>query len=141
MQKLFRISTFYMILGLIAGIFYREFTKLNNYVGQTTLSTLHTHIFVLGFLFFILVLLLENNFKLSQSKYFKSWIVSYNVGFMYLVFTLGYRGVLQVLGSDFAGLSHIAGLGHAILGISIIWFTFIVSNALKAIDSKQGING
>lgn len=137
MQKYFKISTFYLALGLIMGVFYRELTKFSNFTGNTVLSTVHTHTLVLGFLFFIIVLLLEKNFRLSKVKNFTKWLITYNIGLIYLIITLVFRGVLQVKNADFAGFSHIAGLGHAILGISLVWFCMIVNKALKTYDSKK----
>lgn len=137
MQKYFKISTFYLIIGLLFGIFYREFTKFNNFNGITTLSVVHTHILLLGFIFFILVLLLENNFYISKVKGFNSWLLTYNIGLFYLISTLIFRGILQVKGNEFVGLSHISGLGHAILGFSLIWFCMIVNKALKKYDSEK----
>ena len=118
------------------GIFSREFTKLNNFSGYTVLKSVHTHTLVLGFLFFIIVLLLEKNFTISNNKSFNKWIVLYNLGLLYLIITLSIRGILQVIGSDFVGLSHIAGLGHAILGVSLVWFFAIVNKELKVYDSN-----
>ena len=60
----------------------------------------------------------------------------YNLGLLYLIITLSIRGILQVIGSDFVGLSHIAGLGHAILGVSLVWFFAIVNKELKVYDSN-----
>ena len=139
MQKIFKISSFYLFLGLILGVFYREFTKFNDFTGATTLGVAHSHVLVLGFVFFIIVLLLEKNFFISRIKNFKTWIITYNVGLIYLISVLVFRGILQVQGSDFAGLSHIAGLGHAILGISLIWFSVIVNKAVKLyeIETKE----
>lgn len=131
MQKIFKISTFYLFLGLILGVFYREFTKISGFTGVTVLSSTHTHTLVLGFIFFIIVLLLEKNFLISKIKGFKAWLVTYNIGLVYLLSTLVYRGILQVKGVDFKGLSHIAGLGHLVLGISLIWFVVIVNKAIK----------
>ncbi|MCI9061194.1 MULTISPECIES: DUF2871 domain-containing protein [Romboutsia] len=136
MQKYFKISSFYLLFGLVMGIFSREFTKFNNFSGYTVLKSVHTHTLVLGFLFFIIVLLLEKNFTISNNKSFNKWIVLYNLGLIYLIITLSIRGILQVIGSDFVGLSHIAGLGHAILGISLVWFLAIVNKELKVYDSN-----
>ena len=131
MKKCFNLSTCYLILGLIMGVFYREFTKLNGFEGQTVLSVVHTHALTLGFIFFILVLLLEKNFNISKNKGFNGWFILYNVSLVYVLATLTARGILQVLGTDFAGLSHIAGLGHALLGVALIWFVIIVNKSLK----------
>ena len=88
MKKYFKISTFYLILGLALGVFYREYTKINNFTGITTLSTTHTHVLMLGFIFFIIVLLLEKNFNISSIKSFKSWLITYNIGFIYFIATI-----------------------------------------------------
>lgn len=131
MRKYFNLSTFYLVLGLIMGVFYREFTKINGFEGQTVLSVVHTHAITLGFIFFILVLLLDKNFNISNNKGTKSWCILYNISLLYVLATFTARGVLQVLGKDFAGLSHIAGLGHALLGVALIWFVIIVNKSLK----------
>ena len=123
MQKYFKISSFYLLFGLVMGIFSREFTKLNNFSGYTVLKSVHTHT-------------LEKNFTISNNKSFNKWIVLYNLGLLYLIITLSIRGILQVIGSDFVGLSHIAGLGHAILGVSLVWFLAIVNKELKVYDSN-----
>ena len=140
MQKYFKISSFYLALGLILGVFYREFTRFNNFTDATTLGLVHTHTLVLGFIFFILVLLLEKNFNISSIKNFKAWIITYNIGLIYLLSTLVFRGILEVKGSDFAGLSHISGLGHAILGISLAWFCVIVNKSIKNYESKNKVS-
>ncbi|WP_066892098.1 DUF2871 domain-containing protein [Clostridium nigeriense] len=131
MKKYFNLATFYLILGLVMGVFYREFTKINGFEGQTVLSVVHTHAITLGFVFFILVLLLEKNFNISKNKGIKGWGILYNVSLVYVLATFTARGILQVLGKDFAGLSHIAGLGHALLGVALIWFVVIVNKAIK----------
>lgn len=139
MQKIFKISSFYLFLGLALGVFYREFTKFNNFTGKTTLGLTHAHTLILGFVFFMIVLLLEKNFKISSSKSFKSWIVTYNVGLIYVISTLVFRGILQIQGIDFNGLSHIAGLGHAILGVSLIWFSVMVNKVIKNYENKNDV--
>ena len=54
-KKLVNLSFIYAIIGLIAGAFYREFTKYLGFVGKTTLSVAHTHILVLGSLIFLIL--------------------------------------------------------------------------------------
>ncbi len=48
MRKIAKLSFFYSMLGMFLGVFYREFTKLNDYTGETVLNGLHTHVLVLG---------------------------------------------------------------------------------------------
>ncbi|WP_437764919.1 DUF2871 family protein [Sorangium sp. So ce764] len=37
-----------MILGVVSGLFYREFTKVNHFIGETQLALMHTHLLALG---------------------------------------------------------------------------------------------
>lgn len=134
MHKLAKTSMVYMILGLIFGVYYREFTKFTNFSGKTQLSVLHTHTLVLGMLFFLIVLQLETNFKLSQQKYFQRFYLFFNAG---LIITLGMlllHGTLTVLGyPDSAAISGIAGIGHLLLTIGL---GFFFHSLLKALPTK-----
>ena len=124
----------YATLAMAGGVFYREFTKFNHFTGQTTLSVLHTHYFVLGMLFFLLLLLLEKNFAFSSAKSDKI-LLFYNIGLNTTVAMLFVRGITQVLnmslslGQD-AAISGIAGLGHIILGVSIIYILLEIKKAV-----------
>lgn len=130
MKKLFNLSFFYLILGLALGIFFREFTKFNAFTGITTLSAAHTHTLVLGFIFFLILIVLEKVFNISNIKYFIGWLITYNIGLLSLISTLVVRGILEVLNKDFIGLPHIAGTAHAIFGISLIWFMIILKKSI-----------
>ncbi|CUP14718.1 DUF2871 domain-containing protein [Clostridium sp. NSJ-49] len=131
MKKYVNLSIFYLVLGLVFGVFFREFTKLNGFIGITTLSALHGHALILGFIFFLIVLILDKLFEISKAKAYKGWLIAYNVSLVFMLITLLVRGILQVNGSDFAGLSHIAGLAHTMLGLSFIWFATILYKKVK----------
>ena len=126
MKKYLNLATFYLILGLVGGVFFREFTKMSGFEGTTTLRALHPHALILGFFMFLMILVLEKNFTISKVKNFMKWLITYNIALIYVWITLLVRGILQVKGTEFAGLSHIAGLGHAILGIALVWFVVIL---------------
>ena len=130
MKRLFNLSFFYLILGLALGIFFREFTKLNDFTGITPLSATHTHALVLGFIFFLVIVILEKVFTISNIKHFNIWLITYNIGLLSLISTLVARGILYVLNKDFVGLPHIAGTSHAILGLSLIWFMIILKESI-----------
>ena len=76
-KKLARTSMTYMIAGLASGVYYREFGRFNDFQGKSQLNTLHTHILVLGMFFFLIVLLLEKSFKLSEHKNYKKFTSAY----------------------------------------------------------------
>ena len=79
-KKLWNLSFTYTLIALLSGVFYREYTRGIGYTEATNLSLLHTHLFVLGMLFFLIVLALESIFKLSQQKLFNGFLWTYNIG-------------------------------------------------------------
>ena len=51
------LALFYAIAAMVFGVFYREFMKFSHFSGQTNLSFLHTHYFMLGMFFFLVLML------------------------------------------------------------------------------------
>ncbi|MHA0855326.1 DUF2871 domain-containing protein [Paenibacillus sp. CMAA1364] len=131
MKKLYYTSFVYAILGLLSGLAYREITKHSDYNGETVMVAVHTHILVLGFLFFLIALILAKLFHIHEAKSFGAWYIVYNVGLLISVGTLATRGMLQINGGDISFLPHIAGLGHTILSASFIWFLLILGKRIK----------
>ena len=79
MKKLFYAASIYLVLGLSAGLYYREFTKANDYTaadGFTQLAVAHTHLLTLGVIVLLIVLALEKVFALSNSKAFTWFFVA-----------------------------------------------------------------
>lgn len=137
MKNYINSSLFYTVLALLGGLFYREFTKINEFVGHTSLGVVHTHYFMLGMMFFLLLFLLEKNFKFSNAKT-KIMVLLYHIGLNMTVIMLIVRGVVQVLNTELskgadASIAGIAGLGHIILGISLI----LILLQIKASSEKQ----
>ena len=96
MKRLMLASIIYAVLALVGGVFYREFTKLN---GFTTLSVVHTHYLMLGMVFFLMLVLLENNFHFIDNKV-RKYLIFYHIGLNLTVVMLTIRGVVQVLSLD-----------------------------------------
>ena len=125
MKKTLKTSFIYLIIALVAGVFFREFTKFFEFSDHTTLSVLHTHLFVLGtFLFLILTLFLKNN-DISESKKFKRFFITYNIGISFFVIMLLTRGIIQVCNINISNgingmISGFAGLSHILLTIGLI---------------------
>lgn len=125
MKKYVNVSFIYAVLAMIGGVFYREFTKFMGYTGWTTLSVVHTHYFILGMLFFLVFALLVKNVPFMDQKTGRL-LVGYHIGLNLTAIMLTVRGVLQVTtGHDLsraldASISGISGIGHIILGVSLI---------------------
>ena len=69
MKRYINTALLYAVLAMAGGVFYREFTKLNGYTDPTALSVVHTHYFLLGMVFFLLLLLLEKKLFLYRSTH------------------------------------------------------------------------
>lgn len=124
MKPYINLSLLYAVLAMVGGVFYREFTKFNGFTGKTSLGVVHTHYFLLGMVFFLLLLLLEKNFAFTGAKTGRVLVV-YQVGLNLTAVMLAVRGVAQVLGLPLtsgmsAALSGVAGIGHILLGISLV---------------------
>lgn len=122
MKKIYYAAHTYMILGLVSGLAYREFTKVKHFTGDTQLGLLHTHLLALGMLFFLIVLALEKLFTLTANKKLFSWFFwVYNTGLAVTVVTMAIHGTQTVLGDETSeALSGIAGLGHILLTVGLV---------------------
>lgn len=117
----------YLALGLLSGLFTREFTRGSVFeaFGSTQLGVTHTHMLVLGFIMMLIVLLLDRSFDLS-SKLFTWFFWVYNAGVLITWAAMFARGLSTVQGQDFgAALSGIAGVGHILLatGLTVLLVT------------------
>ncbi|HIY10145.1 MAG TPA: DUF2871 domain-containing protein [Candidatus Anaerofilum excrementigallinarum] len=124
MKRYMNLSLVYAVLAMVGGVFYREFTKFNGFTGKTTLGVVHPHYFLLGMVFFLLLLLLEKNFGFTGPKTGRV-LAAYQVGLNLTTVMLVVRGVTQVLGTSLssgmtAAISGMAGIGHIILGVSLV---------------------
>jgi len=135
MKKLLNTAFTYTVIALVAGVGYREYTKMIDFTGETNLSLLHTHLFTLGMLFFLLVLALEVTLKVSQQKFFNGFFVTYNIGLILTTIMMAVRGFLQTQGGEIskamdASVSGIAGVGHMLLGIGLVLFFISLKRAV-----------
>lgn len=129
MKRLMNASIVYGVLGLVGGVFYREFTKLNGFTGFTTLSVVHTHYLMLGMAFFLMLVLLENNFHFIDNKV-RKYLLFYHIGLNLTVVMLVVRGVVQVLSLDVSSVV-LFGIAHLILGISMVLVLILIRNCIK----------
>lgn len=139
MKKLSNAAFICTILALVAGVIYREYTKMLGFTGETNLSLLHTHLFTLGMIFFLIVLALEVTLNLSKQKYFNVFFIFYNVGLSLTAIMMAIRGFLQINGGQLskaldASVAGISGIGHILLGVGLVLF-FI--NLKRAINKKD----
>ncbi|MCI6190708.1 MAG: DUF2871 domain-containing protein [Clostridium sp.] len=125
MKKYLNISLIYAILALISGVFYREFTKWNEYHDVTTLGKVHVHLFIMGMMIFLIIALFSAHQELKKDKTFRVFMWVYNIGVPITAVMMVVRGITQVLNISLstvanAVISGIAGIGHILTGVGII---------------------
>ena len=96
MKKFINYSFAYAILALLGGIFYREFTKFNDFTGTTVLSKVHVHLFVLGMLLFLFLSFALKNIKYEEYKLFKPFMYIYNSGLCLSVIMMIVKGIIEM---------------------------------------------
>jgi len=134
LRMLLAAVTAYTLVGLAAGLFYREFTKLNGYEegmhGQLGLA--HTHILTLGVIVLLLVMALEKAFDLSEGRLFRWFFWIYNAGVVISSVGLVWHGMLQVLGEESSKMiAGIAGTGHMLLGAGFVLLLLMLRKAVS----------
>ncbi len=114
----------YGITAMVFGVFYREFTKFSDFTGRTNLSVMHTHYFMMGMFFFLVLMLLEKSFCFSDKGVGRSLII-YQLGLNITGAGFLMRGLTQVWGTELskgldASISGVSGIGHILMGVCLV---------------------
>lgn len=133
-------SLTFTIMGIFAGAFSREFTKIYGFTDQTYLNLVHTHVLTLGFLALAFLYLLVKNYDDLMINQIKKPYHIYLTGLVISLVTMILLGIYQIVSNGHnlineSMLAGITGLGHIILTIGIIW-TFIKVYKYEKISNK-----
>lgn len=121
MKRLYNIAIYYGVLGLIAGIYFREITKMNQFEGKTLLSAVHPHLLVLGSVMTLLTIVFVKLFEIPIKSKMKGSLITYHIGIHITVLMMLIHGTMDVYSIErSAAISGIAGIGHALTGIGLI---------------------
>ena len=127
MKRLINTALVYLIAGAAAGVFFREFTKLSGFSGQT----------VLGFMLFLIATLFALASDFTGDRLFKPFFIVYNIGVAVTAGMMLVRGVAQVTGTVLplpdAALSGIAGIGHIMVGVGLVLLVIMFK---RVVDRK-----
>lgn len=140
MKKLIDRSFLYAMAALAAGVFYREFTKWQGFAGRTMLAFLHPHLLALGAGLLLVVALFTQHIPLTAQKQYRVFSVLHTIGLPVTAIMMLARGVLQVLGTPLsrgldAAISGLAGLGHIVLGASLVYLFLALRKAAGASET------
>lgn len=134
MKKYLKTSLVFTILALVAGVFYREFTKWNGFTGTTTLAFMHTHFFVLGTgLYLFVALFVKAMPELKVQKAFKVFDRLHPIALVLFEVMLLVRGIVQVLALSVSEgmVAGIAGITHILLLVSLVSFGLALVKSAK----------
>lgn len=132
MKKYIKYALVFLILGIVCGVFYREFTKPYGLANEyTTLGLAHTHFFVLGVAFVLIFGLVADKLNKHDDKLFRVGFAVYSVGVLGAGIMIAVRGILDVLVKSEkvvfhvstgvnGAISGISGIFHAVLGAGLI---------------------
>lgn len=132
MKKYIKYSAVFLALGVIGGVFYREFSKAYGVVNTyTPLGLVHPHFLVLGVAFMLIIGLVTEKLNKTDSKLLTAAVRVYSAGVLGTGIMLFARGISDVLQKsaklDFeiskganGAMSGIAGMCHIVLGVGLV---------------------
>jgi hypothetical protein len=132
--KSFHAAWIYTALGLVAGLFYREYTKAKDFHGTTQLAVTHTHLLALGMLLFLVVLALTAVLPIGELKVFELFFWFYNAGLVVTVAMMVVHGIIQANGNDdeIPAIAGIAGIGHLLITIGLVQLFLALRQGIMA---------
>lgn len=138
MNKMIQIALNYAIFSMASGVYSREMTKIFAFTGKTYLNSVHSMLFTLGTIMFLILALFSINTNLLEIKNLKKAIVIYNIGVVMANLLLILRGTIQVLNINLSNvldksISGFAGLSHIITAIGMVMLFLI----LKKLEIKK----
>lgn len=141
MKKHISIAFGYAIAAMACGVFYREFTKAYDFTGVTALGKVHTHLFMLGMVVFLLIALFDAKLELKNSKLYLPFLIVYNNGVIAASVMMPARGITQVIGTTLSGgadaaISGMSGAAHAMTAVGLVLLFIML---IKCAGEKRGI--
>ena len=132
MKKYIKFAIVFLVLGIVFGVFYREFSKAYGVVNTyTTLGLVHTHFLVLGMVLTLIIGLVSEKIDNFNKKLHSCAFLTYFVGVIGAGLMMTIRGILDVLvksdkivysissGANGA-IAGVSGIFHAVLGVGLV---------------------
>src|SRR5699024_9429945 len=97
-------------------------------------GVLHTHTLILGMFFFLIVLILEHQFKLSAHRHYIKFIMFYQSGLGLSLLIMLIHGSMIVMWMESSTImSGFSGIGHILLTIGLCFFFKILMDSIKTV--------
>lgn len=139
MKKIFFTFLGFIIASLLLEVVILITTKVagwdNFSQGRPFLAIVHTHLMVLGTFFFLIQMLLEKVFKITEAKLYNAFYYVYLVGVTLLVSMMLYKGFVQLDGTAtvITGLTQsITPIAHVLVFTGFFLFAYcLYTKAVK----------
>ncbi len=85
---------------------------------------IHTHLLLMGFIFFLLLCFCEKLFSITKSRHYKLFFLCYNIGLIGSALIMGYRSMGELFGylpSKMVAMT-VGSLAHIVLSAGLILF-------------------
>lgn len=140
-KNLLAISFSFLIMGLLGGVFYREFTKIYDFTAPGHLGKIHVHTLVLGFIILSILYAIVKNYSVEQIRVLKKPVHIYIAGVTFTLVCMVLIGIYEVvsLGQAVvkqAALDGVSGLGHIVLSVGLVWTLLSVIRFEKRLAIK-----
>lgn len=151
MKKYIKYAAVFLALGIIGGVFYREFSKAYGVVNTyTPLGLVHTHYLVLGVAFVLIIGLVTQKLGKEDNKLFVWSFRGYTLGVLGAGIMLLVRGIFDVLEKsenlDFAissgangALAGVSGMCHIVLGAGLVLVFVAWLLSPKSVKEKSAV--
>lgn len=144
-KNILSLSITFLIMGLVGGVFYREFTKAYQFTEITHLGKIHVHTLVLGFLTLFSMYQLVKNYDSEKITHLKKPLRIYIVGLTFTIINMIVIGIYEVvsLGQQIivrAAIDGTSGIGHILLGVGLVWLLIRVLEYEKRNSTSKKIN-
>ena len=139
---LFRSAAAWTAVGLAGGLYYREFTKINefDFASPSQLGVVHTHALVWGTIFMLVLLGLGVLMPaLTRDRWMRWGVHLLNAGLVLTVGMMAFKGSVQILGKSWASspaLAGVSGLGHMTLTASLVLLLLAIGRQTKVVQAR-----
>lgn len=119
----------YAVVALICGVLFRELGKYGFLALPDTFGRIHGHLISLGTILLLAELALNHWLKFSDEKGSDAAFWCQQAGLILSAIMMGVRGYLGTVSLD-AMISGIAGVGHILLAVGLIWTLVLIRKAV-----------
>lgn len=142
LHTLARLAAGWTAIGLVSGLYYREFTKLQGVPGGTQLAVVHTHTLTLGTMTLLILLALALLLRpLATARRFRVGVWTLQAGLVLTTAGMLVKGTLQVLGNAAANspaIAGVSGLGHVTLTLAFILLFLALLSSVREHAALSG---